>query len=80
MQIRQPLSGIHEVIHTLGWEVYQMILRTGGDVTLVYFSFLALRKMHTSADEHSYIKPGVKPLLQRIWLILDSTRPSEISE
>ena len=44
-KIRQPLSGIHEVTHTLGWEVYQMILRTRGDVTLVYFSFLALRKM-----------------------------------
>ena len=44
-KIRQPLSGIHEVIYTLGWEVYQMTLRTGGDVALVYFSFLALRKM-----------------------------------
>lgn len=44
-KIRQPLSGIHEVICTLGWEVYQMTLRTGGDVGLVYFSFLALRKM-----------------------------------
>lgn len=44
-KIRQPLSGIHAVIRTLGWEVYQMTLRTGGDVALVYFSFLALRKM-----------------------------------